>query len=288
MTMAATSTGGTAHSEDRLVEAPADGPACPVWLRPAPAREGGEGDRQREERGAVHQGEGSSHGWMLAQIPPPGLAVRPAGRHCVHVTRLSVANALAARRLAVAGGALAASMVAHRVAVGDLDVTAATPVVWMGLLAMVAVVGPRRRFRPRGFAACAAVICVAQMGVHLAMGVVPWAFGLVPHHAPGLAVGPAALAAHAVAAASCWRPPSCGWRGSSPGRWPSAGACGAGSRRRRAGRAPRAGPRCAPSRRGPRRGDPRSAAGRPCCVRHDPGRPRSSGAARPHHEWRTR
>ncbi len=90
-------------------------------------------------------------------------------------------------------------MVAHRVAVGDLDVTAATPVVWMGLLAMVAVVGPRRRFRPRGFAACAAVICAAQMGVHLAMGVVPWAFGLVPHHAPGLAVGPAALAAHAVA-----------------------------------------------------------------------------------------
>jgi hypothetical protein len=136
---------------------------------------------------------------MLAHNGPRGLAVRPPERHPVHVTRLSVANALAARRLAMAGGALAVSMLAHRVAVGDLDLTPATPVVWVGLLAMVAVVGPRRGFRPRGPLACLAAMCAAQMAVHLAMGIAPWAFGLVPHHAPGLALGPSALVAHAVA-----------------------------------------------------------------------------------------
>ncbi len=117
----------------------------------------------------------------------------------MHVTRLSAANALAARRLAVAGGALAVSMLAHRVAVGDLDVTPATPVVWMGLLAMVAMVGPRRSFRPRGPLACIVAMCAAQVAVHLGMGIAPWAFGLVPHHAAGLALGPSALAAHVVA-----------------------------------------------------------------------------------------
>ena len=117
----------------------------------------------------------------------------------MHVTRLSVANALAVRRLAVAGGALAVSMLAHRVAVGDLDLTWATPLVWTGLLAVVAVVGPRRRFRPRGPLACLAATCGAQAGVHVAMGVAPWAFGLVPHHQPGLAIGASALVAHAVA-----------------------------------------------------------------------------------------
>lgn len=136
---------------------------------------------------------------MLAQIGSVRLALRRAGRHPVHVTRLSVANALAARRLAVAGGALAVSVLAHRAAVGDLDVTWATPVVWMGLLAVVAVVGPRRRFRPRGPVGCLVAMCSAQIAVHMAMGVAPWAFGLVPHHAPGLALGPSALIAHALA-----------------------------------------------------------------------------------------
>ncbi len=138
---------------------------------------------------------------MLAQIRPAGLARRHAGRHPVHVTRLSVANALAARRMAVAAGALGVSLLAHAVAVGDLDLTWATPVVWTGLLAVVAVAGPRRRFRPRGPLACLATMCSAQVAVHVAMGIAPWAFGLAPHHAPAIALGPAALAAHAAAGA---------------------------------------------------------------------------------------
>lgn len=136
---------------------------------------------------------------MLAQIRPRRLAGGRLGGHPVHVTRLSATNALAARRIALAGGALAVSLLAHRVAVGDLDVTWATPLVWTGLLAVVAVAGPRRRFRPRGPLACLAATFAAQAGVHVTMGVAPWAFGLVPHHQPGLAVGTAALAAHALA-----------------------------------------------------------------------------------------
>ena len=35
--------------------------------------------------------------------------------------------------------------------------------------------------------------------MHLGLGIAPWAFGLAPHHAPGLAIGPVALGAHLVA-----------------------------------------------------------------------------------------
>ena len=58
--------------------------------------------------------------------------------------RLSVTHALALRRLAVAGGALGASLVAHCAAAGDLRLTATAPFAWVGLLAMTTVVGARR------------------------------------------------------------------------------------------------------------------------------------------------
>ena len=64
--------------------------------------------------------------------------------------RLSVTHALALRRLAVAGGALAASLIAHCAAAGDLALTATAPVAWAGLLAVVTLVGARRRLPPTG------------------------------------------------------------------------------------------------------------------------------------------
>src|SRR4051812_23605942 len=114
--------------------------------------------------------------------------------------RLSVPHALALRRLAVAGGALGASLLAHCTAAGDLRLTATAPIAWVGLLAVTTVAGGRRRFRPRGLAGCLAAMLAAQALIHLAMTVAPWAFGLAPHHEGGAGIGPAALAAHAVAA----------------------------------------------------------------------------------------
>jgi hypothetical protein len=102
----------------------------------------------------------------------------------------------------VGAGALAASTVAHRCAVGDLDTTAATPVVWAGLLAMMTLVGGRYRWRPRGFRGTLVAMVLAQAAVHVAMSAVPWAFGLAPHHEPQMTVGVAALVAHAAAAAA--------------------------------------------------------------------------------------
>ena len=113
---------------------------------------------------------------------------------------LSATHALVLRRLSVGAGALLASTAAHRCAVGDLDVTPATPVVWAGLLAMVTLVGGRHRWRPRGFGGSLVAMAVAQAFVHVAMSVAPWAFGLAPHHEPRLDAGVATLLAHAVAA----------------------------------------------------------------------------------------
>ena len=48
--------------------------------------------------------------------------------------RITATHALAARRLAIGAGALGASALAHRCAVGDMDATRATPVVCNGVL----------------------------------------------------------------------------------------------------------------------------------------------------------
>lgn len=114
--------------------------------------------------------------------------------------RITPTHALAARRLAIGAGALGASALAHRCAVGDMDATRATPVVWVGLLAVLTLLGGRVTWRPRGFPGTVAILLVAQAGVHAAMTVAPWAFGLAPHHEPALSVGPEALAAHGAAA----------------------------------------------------------------------------------------
>jgi len=113
---------------------------------------------------------------------------------------LPVASALALRRLAVAGGALGATVVAHCLAVGDLTLMPVAPAAWLGLLAMAMVVGPRVRFRPRGVLRTFVLMFVLQTVAHVAMSVAPWAAGLAPHHAAGVEMGAVAVAAHAGAA----------------------------------------------------------------------------------------
>lgn len=113
---------------------------------------------------------------------------------------LPVATALALRRLAVAGGALGATVAAHCLAVGDLTLMPVAPAAWVGFLAVAMVVGPRVRFRSRGVLRTFALMFVLQAVAHVAMSVAPWTVGLAPHHAAGVEVGAAAIAAHAGAA----------------------------------------------------------------------------------------
>jgi hypothetical protein len=114
--------------------------------------------------------------------------------------RLSVTHTLALRRLVVACGALAASLVAHCAAAGDLALTATAPVAWAGLLAAVTLVGARRGFRPRGLLGSFAAMVAAQTAIHASMTWAPWAFGLAPHHHDAAIVTAPALVAHAAAA----------------------------------------------------------------------------------------
>ena len=114
--------------------------------------------------------------------------------------RLTATHALVARRLMLGAGALGASALAHGCAVGDMDATPATPVVWLGLLAMLTMLGGRVRWRPRGFGGTLAILAAAQACVHVAMSVAPWAFGSRRTTARRLSVGPAALVAHGAAA----------------------------------------------------------------------------------------
>jgi hypothetical protein len=113
---------------------------------------------------------------------------------------MSPTTALALRRLAVAAGALAASLLAHCAALGDMAITPSAPVVWVGLLAGVTLVGRRRSWRRRGLAPSLLWMGCAQAIVHVAMSGAPWAFGLAPHHEPGLGLGAGVLVAHAGAA----------------------------------------------------------------------------------------
>ena len=116
------------------------------------------------------------------------------------MARLSVTHALALRRLAVVGGALGASLTAHCAAAGDLALTPAAPVAWAGLLAIVTLVGARRRLRPRGLGGSLVAMVAAQAVIHSAMTFAPWAFGLAPHHHEAALIGPRALVAHGLAA----------------------------------------------------------------------------------------
>jgi hypothetical protein len=113
---------------------------------------------------------------------------------------MSPTTALALRRLTVAGGALAASLLAHCAALGDVAITPSAPVVWIGLLSGVTLVGRRRGWRRRGFGPSLLWMASAQAAVHVAMSTAPWAFGLAPHHELGLGLGTAVVVAHATTA----------------------------------------------------------------------------------------
>lgn len=108
--------------------------------------------------------------------------------------------ALAMRRAGLAAGVLSASLVAHIVATDRPDLTPVAPVVWVGLIAAGALLGPRHHWRCHGTGGLLAILGLWQIIAHLTMIRAPWLFGLEPHHHPGLELDPTALAIHAAAA----------------------------------------------------------------------------------------
>jgi hypothetical protein len=113
--------------------------------------------------------------------------------------RIPEPQALAMRRIALAGGALAATLAAHAWALGGLTLLPSAPFTWAGILSAAALTGPRRSWRPRGAVRTLGVLVVLQGAAHLAIGVVPWAAGVSGHAAHG-APGPEQLVPHAIAA----------------------------------------------------------------------------------------
>ena len=113
---------------------------------------------------------------------------------------IPVPLALAARRGLLAGGVLAAALAAHLSALADTRLIAGAPALWLALIAVAALVGPRRGWRPRHPGTTFAAALTGQLALHMAMSVAPWAFGMSAHHASGLAVDPRALIPHLVAA----------------------------------------------------------------------------------------
>ena len=109
-------------------------------------------------------------------------------------------HAFALRRVVLVASALAATFVAHGFAVGGAEILPVAPFVWLGILSLAVVVGPRRRWRPRGALRTLGLTVVLQGAAHLAMGFAPWAVGLAPHHSGHAALEPAQLIPHAVAA----------------------------------------------------------------------------------------
>lgn len=115
-------------------------------------------------------------------------------------TIVPIPLALALRRGLMGGGVLGLSLMAHIAAVGDARIAPGGPVVWAGLVAIIALMGPRTRWRRRTLMATWTMAATLQLGAHVAMSAAPWAFGLSVHHEAGLLMGPEAWAPHIAAA----------------------------------------------------------------------------------------
>lgn len=116
------------------------------------------------------------------------------------MTRVPAPQALALRRVVLVALCLAATLGAHVTAAGGVSVRPAAPLAWVGLLALVALAGPRRRWRPRGALRTVGLAAAVQALAHAAMTAAPWAVGLAPHHAGHAAAGLPQIVPHAVAA----------------------------------------------------------------------------------------
>jgi len=116
------------------------------------------------------------------------------------------AQAHALRRACVISAGLSATLLAHAAAVGGggLRLLPMAPFVWLGLVALAVICGPRAcAYTPRSVPGTFAVLIAAQIVMHVVASLAPWALGITT---PGMQMsgsemfGIGALAPHVVAA----------------------------------------------------------------------------------------
>jgi hypothetical protein len=109
-----------------------------------------------------------------------------------------IASAL--RRAAIAGGALAASLLGHAVAVGGAEILPVAPLLWLGVLSLVILSGAARRsagtFQAWGPLRLLGVLLAGQAGLHLLLHAAPWALGLGVHHTGAALITTSAIVVH--------------------------------------------------------------------------------------------
>jgi hypothetical protein len=91
------------------------------------------------------------------------------------------AQAHALRRAGVIAAGLAATLLAHAAAVGGsgLRLMPIAPLVWLGLIAVAVMCGPRARaYAPRSVPGTFAVLITAQVAFHVVASLAPWALGI--------------------------------------------------------------------------------------------------------------
>lgn len=113
---------------------------------------------------------------------------------------MSAPLALAVRRALLGAGVLAASLSAHLAAAPEARAAEGAPLVWLAMVAIFALVGPRTGWHRRGIARTALIVAGLQIAAHAAMSLAPWAFGLSVHHTAGISIGPEAVVPHLAAA----------------------------------------------------------------------------------------
>jgi hypothetical protein len=99
---------------------------------------------------------------------------------------MSPVIARALRRAALAGGALAATLIGHALTVGDARVLPVAPLLWLSAIALAFLPGVSRRtaaFRAWGPLTLLAILLLGQSALHLLLHAAPWALGLGVEHA---------------------------------------------------------------------------------------------------------
>lgn len=99
---------------------------------------------------------------------------------------MSPVIARALRRAALAGGALAATLIGHAFTVGDARVLPVAPLLWLSAIALAFLPGVSRRaagFRAWSPMTLLATLLLGQSALHLVLHAAPWALGLGVNHA---------------------------------------------------------------------------------------------------------
>lgn len=99
---------------------------------------------------------------------------------------MSPVIARALRRAALAGGALAATLIGHALTVGDARVLPVAPLLWLSAIALALLPGVSRRtagFRVWSPLTLLATLLLGQSALHLVLHTAPWVLGLGVDHA---------------------------------------------------------------------------------------------------------